>query len=141
MKFAVFVAWLALCLPAAAQSVAGIWLTQNRDGVVEIRTCPTGLCGYVVGITKFQPNGDPPVDNHGRSRCHLQIIPDGHEDADGIWSSHITDPDDGDTYTINLQPEGPDRLRMRGYIGLPLLGHTVYWTRFTGTLTPHCHIQ
>jgi uncharacterized protein (DUF2147 family) len=142
MKFAVLLTWLAWCLPAAAQpSVIGTWMTQNDGGVVQIEPCPTGICGYVVGITKFQPDGATPLDVHGRSRCHLQIIPDGHQDSDGVWSSHITDPDDGDTYTIDLRPDGPDRLHMRGYIGLPLFGRTVYWTRFTGTLTPDCHIR
>ncbi|MEJ1976245.1 MAG: DUF2147 domain-containing protein [Acetobacteraceae bacterium] len=142
MKLPVLLAWLALCVPAAAQpTVMGTWLTQNRDGVVNIHACPTGLCGDVVGITGFQPNGAPPVDVQGRSRCHLQIIPDGHPDDDGLWFGHITNPDDGQTYTIEVQPDGPDRLRMRGYIGLPLLGSTVYWTRFTGKLTPDCHIE
>jgi hypothetical protein len=29
---------------------------------------------------------------------------------------------------------------MRGYIGLPILGRTVFWTHFTQRLTPDCHI-
>ncbi len=142
MKYAVLLAWLACCLPAAAQStVMGDWLTQDRDGVVSIQPCATGLCGYLVGIIGFKPNGAPPVDVHGRSLCRYPIIPDGRQNPDGVWDSHIVDPHDGDTHTIELQADAYGRLRMRGYIGLPLLGHTLYWTRFRGQLTPDCHFR
>jgi uncharacterized protein (DUF2147 family) len=125
---------------ADPNAVIGTWWTQDRDGVVQLYRCPAGLCGSVVGITTFHPDGSPPVDLHGRTRCHLQIVPDGKIDSDGIWNSHIIDPDDGKVYTINLHVDDDGRLRMRGYIGLPLFGRTVFWTRFAGHLTPDCHV-
>ena len=109
--------------------------------MVEIDRCGNGLCGYVVGITAFLPGNVTPVDNHGRSRCKLQIIPDGAQASDGSWDSHITNPDDGKTYTITMRLEPGGRLRMRGYIGIPLFGRTVFWTRFTGRTTADCHID
>ena len=135
----------ALCLSGAARAasskdVEGIWWTQDHDGVVQIYTCPSGLCGIVAGITGFRPDGSAPVDLHGHTRCHLQIIPDGKLRADGVWDSHITNPDNDKTYTITLQRTPDGRLRMRGYIGLPIFGETVFWTRFTGHLTPDCHV-
>lgn len=126
---------------AAEPAVSGIWWTQDHGGVVQIYGCGNGLCGKVVGITQFGPGGQTPVDVHGRSRCQLQIIPDGKLDQDGYWDSHITNPDDDKTYTITLRVQPDGRLRMRGYIGIPLLGKTVFWTRFTGHLTPDCHIE
>ena len=140
---------LALALPASAQqvsapgnsaSIMGRWWTQNRDGVVDIEPCPAGLCGFVAGITEFHADGSPPVDFQGRSRCRLQIIPDGAQEPDGTWDSHITDPDDGKTYTLTMRLDREGRLRVRGYIGIPLFGRTVFWTRFTGRTTPDCHI-
>ena len=127
--------------PAGVQNaVGGQWVTAGNGGIVALRPCGSGMCGTVDGITGFQANGDPPVDVHGRSRCHLTIIPDLQLDADGVWGGHVTNPDDGKTYTIQitLDPEG--RLRMRGYIGIPLFGLTTVWTRFGGRLTPDCHI-
>jgi uncharacterized protein (DUF2147 family) len=95
----------------------------------------------VVGVTDFDADGSALKDLHGRSRCHLQIIPDGKVEADGTWDSHITNPDDGKVYTITLRVDEDGRLRMRGYIGIPLFGRTVFWTRFNGRLTPDCHLR
>ena len=119
----------------------GIWWTQKRDGVVELYPCSAGLCGRVAGIVQFDADGAPPQDLHGRSRCHLPLITGGRVNANGVWDSRITNPDDDKTYTITLQVEADGRLRMRGYIGLPLFGETVYWTRFTEHLTADCHIH
>ncbi len=134
---------LVIAHPARAadpNGIVGTWWTQDKDGVVKITTCPDGLCGSVVGITTFRPDGSAPLNLHARSRCHLRIISDGTVDGDGVWNSHITNPDDDKVYTINLRLDERGRLRMRGYIGLPLFGQTVYWTRFGGHLTDDCHI-
>ena len=119
----------------------GTWWTQDRDGVVELYACPAGLCGRVAGIVSFEPDGSPPRDLHGHSRCHLPLIRDGKLDSTGVWDSHITNPDDDKTYTIRLRVDPDGRLRMRGYIGIPLLGKTVFWTRFDRHLTADCHLR
>ncbi len=133
--------WTGTARAADPQAVMGTWWTQDRDGVVRISPCSSGLCGTVVGIIHFQPDGSAPKDIQGRSRCNLQIIPGGTAEADGSWDSHITNPDDGKTYTITLRVDPDGRLRMRGYIGIPLFGRTVFWTRFKGHLTADCHLQ
>ena len=122
-------------------SVMGIWWTQDRDGVVQLYPCASGLCGRVAGIVHFQPDGSPPTDLHGHSRCHLPLISDGKVDRDGVWDSHITNPDDDKSYTIRLQVDPDGRLRMRGYVGLPIFGRTVFWTRFNQRMTADCHIR
>ena len=136
---------LLAAIPAArawdSQAVFGAWWTPDRDGVVEIRSCNETLCGIVVGVTVFRPDGTAKLDTHGQSRCHLQIIHGGSVSNNGVWTSHITDPDDDTTYTIQLRVDEHGRLRMRGYIGVPWIGQTVYWTRFDGRVTPDCHIQ
>ena len=126
---------------AEPAAVMGIWWTQDRDGVVQLYACPNGLCGRVAGIVSFQPNGAAPTDLHGHSRCHLPLVSDGKVDSGGVWDSHITNPDDDKTYTIRLQVDPDGRLRMRGYVGLPIFGKTVFWTRFTQQLTADCHIR
>jgi uncharacterized protein (DUF2147 family) len=125
----------------AQPTILGSWLTEDRGGVVTLRPCSAGVCGTVDGVTAFQPNGGPPLDYRGQSRCHLQIVPDLHQDDPGHWSGHITNPDDGKTYNIKISLDERGRLAMRGYIGIPLLGRTTLWSRFNGRLTPDCHIQ
>ena len=136
--------WLLACLaawPAMAEpSPVGRWLTQDGHGVVALLPCGPSICGTVEGITGFQPDGAPPVDWQGRSRCHLTIVSDLQLEDAGIWVGHITNPDDGSTYSIHIAVDPQGRLRMRGYIGIPLLGKTTVWTRYQGRLTPDCHL-
>ncbi len=124
-----------------SRAVFGAWWTPDHSGVVDIAPCPAGLCGTVIGVTDLRPDGTAKLDAKGHSRCHLQIVPGGTVNGDGVWDSHIVDPDDEKTYTIQLRVDDQGRLRMRGYIGIPLFGQTVYWTRFAGHVTPECHIS
>ena len=130
-----------MALAANPQAVMGLWWTQDHDGIVELYPCTQGVCGRVAGIVTFEPDGSAPRDLHNRSRCRLALINGGKPDADGVWDSRITNPDDDKTYTIRLRVDPDGRLRMRGYIGIPLLGQTVYWTRFDQHLTADCHIR
>ena len=133
-----------ICLgihPALAQnSLLGRWMTEDGQGVVALQPCGAAICGTVEGIAKFQPNGAPPVDFEGRSRCHLPIISDLVVEEPGVWAGHITNPDDGKVYSIHISIDPQGKMRMRGYIGIPLLGRTTVWTRYPGKLMPDCHI-
>ncbi len=124
-----------------ADSVFGAWWTPKHDGVVDIAPCDAGLCGTVIGVTRRRPDGSAELDQRGQSRCHLEIIHGGSASSEGVWDSHITNPDDEQTYTIELHVDESGRLRMRGYIAIPLLGETVFWTRFDGHVTPDCQIS
>ena len=133
--------FLLVAAPALAQpTIMGKWMVADNGGVITLARCGTSICGTVDGITGFRPNGAAPVDINGRSRCHLQIIPDLVLEEPGLWSGHITNPDDGKTYSINISLDPAGQLRMRGYIGIPLLGRTTIWTRYDGKLTPDCHL-
>jgi uncharacterized protein (DUF2147 family) len=49
---------------------------------------------------------------------------------DGTWGNgRIYDPATGNTYTCQLTLDGDHRLRLRGYVGIPLIGRTTIWTR------------
>ena len=141
MRALFVLAWLASAPVVAEPSPVGRWLTQDGGGIVGIHPCGDVLCGSVDGIITFQPNGAPPVDYRGQSRCHLTIISDLEEDDPGVWAGHITNPDDGKTYTIQVTIDPTDHLRMRGYFGIPLLGRTTVWSRYRGKLSPDCHAE
>jgi uncharacterized protein (DUF2147 family) len=139
-KILVLLACLVASPALAQQSVTGRWMTADNGGVVVLTACGTMICGTVDGITGFRPNGTAPVDVNGRSRCHLQIISDLVLEEPGLWAGHITNPDDGKVYSIHISLDPEGKLRMRGYIGIPLLGRTTIWTRYEGKLTPDCHL-
>ena len=50
-------------------------------------------------------------------------------DGDEWNGGYIYDPDSGKTYKCKMWLEGTDRLNVKGYIGVSLLGRAETWTR------------
>jgi uncharacterized protein (DUF2147 family) len=138
-----YLAGLALGLFVSSASAApiaspiGTWLTANSHGVIAIAQCGDALCGRIVGIDRA-PTDPMPTDVDGRSQCGLTIITNEKPTGDGTWVGQITDPRDGDTYQAELWVDDSGDLHLRGYIGIPLLGSTQVWRKFTGHLTAEC---
>jgi uncharacterized protein (DUF2147 family) len=52
------------------------------------------------------------------------------KDRPNVWNNgEIYDPDSGKTYSCRLTLENTRRLRVRGYVGLTILGVTQIWSR------------
>jgi uncharacterized protein (DUF2147 family) len=125
---------------ATAATVEGPWLVEDRDAVIKIEACGDMLCGLIVGIGKFSPDGSPPTDISGRSQCGLEIMHALVRSESDRWFGTITNPEDGRTYKIRLSLDDDGRLRLRGYLGIPLFGSTQMWTAYSGTLTADCRM-
>jgi uncharacterized protein (DUF2147 family) len=125
----------------AAPGIFGRWLTQDRDGVIELAPCGPDLCGRIVGLDLPRlPNGDVPRDPQGRPQCGLQIL-HARPDGAGGWAGRITDPSDGTDWTCTLRLDAEGRVKLRGYVLVPLLGATQTWTPFTGTIGADCKFK
>ncbi len=136
----VILAALATAGPAGAAGPEGLWLTQDHDGVIELRACGAGLCGRIVGMTQtVRPDGSIPADPQGHPMCGL-IILHALPDGPGQWSGEITDPTDGSGWNCTLRLDATGNVKLRGYLLVPLLGRTQTWTPFTGTLGQGCVI-
>ena len=132
-----------LALGARAQdqpSPIGLWLTQNQGGVIRIDRCDEALCGKIAGIVFDHPDDAMPLDSRGQPQCGLTIIEHTTSDVQGVWSGRITDPRDGSTYDAQIRLAGHDRLLLRGYLVVPLLGQTQIWTRYAGPLREGCRL-
>ncbi len=125
---------------AHSAAIEGLWLTEDRDGVVQIETCGAALCGRIVGIGTFRPDGTPPKDVQGRSQCGIEIMHRLLERAPGRWYGTVTDPEDGRSYDLRLSLDEAGRLEMRGYLGITLFGSTQIWTRYVGTIGAGCRM-
>lgn len=135
----VFVLVGALLAPGLARAddperqVLGVWLTEGGEGRIEIlRQADGRFAGRVVS---GREDGDKDVHNpdpalRDRPVKGLEILQGfRHEGGGRFVEGRIYDPSSGNTYRAQLTLLDADTLKLRGYIGIPLLGGTQTWTR------------
>jgi uncharacterized protein (DUF2147 family) len=133
---------IAPAVSADSSSVMGPWLTENRRGVIEMFPCADKVCGRLFWMADPLRNGKPSLDDYNpklelrqRPLCGMTILGDFHETEPHHWEDGwIYDPDSGKTYHATMTLEDNGTLRLRGYIGIPLLGESQHWTRSDGSL-------
>lgn len=132
-------ALLALSQTAFAQAdrIVGTWLNASQEGRIQITKSGQLFYGKIAWLKnpndeKGQPktdknNPDPSLKN--KPLQNLIILRD-FEYEDGKWvDGTIYDPKSGRTYNCELKMSSDDRLDVRGYIGISLIGRTETWTR------------
>jgi uncharacterized protein (DUF2147 family) len=134
---------LSLAVPAAGTSddqatlILGNWLTEARDGIIEISIAGDGTYqGKIVGGNSPQRQDQHNSDPARRAQLLLgQTIFQGMKyDGEGKWSGGtIYDPDSGRIYKCRLERLDAQRLQVRGFIGFALLGRSQVWTRYRGS--------
>ncbi|WP_159802115.1 DUF2147 domain-containing protein [Flavobacterium sp. MK4S-17] len=123
---------------AQAQDVTGKWKTIDDEtgeakSIVEIYEQNGKVYGKVVEIlnpakknakcTKCKgADKDKPIDG-------LVIIKGLTKDGDEYTDGDILDPNKGKLYSCTIKLEGKDKLNVRGYLGISLLGRTQTWYR------------
>ena len=123
---------------AATQTsdVAGIWMTDDGDGAVEIRACGAELCGHIYAILRLPHPERPALDNNnanvalrGRTLCGMPMMGGLRPAGPGQWSGGwIYDPKAGKTYGLDITLQG-GQLSVHGTLPGTLLGRTVTWSR------------
>jgi uncharacterized protein (DUF2147 family) len=119
------------------QSAVGHWQIINRDGkpggkvdtylvegklfgkVVEVRPGrdPKDVCEKCSGELKNQPI------------LGMIIMRNFHPEGEDWVGGTVIDPENGKEYKGKIWSVGQDRLSMRGYVGISLLGRTESWVR------------
>jgi uncharacterized protein (DUF2147 family) len=137
---------LALSGPIATQPVIGraaeppspIGCWQDEDALFEIYNSQGTLSGRIVSVkNEAAIDGTIRTDIHNpdpskRARPIIGLVMmSGFVKQSGTHWDHgtIYDPRDGSTYSCSMDLEGPDTIKVRGYIGVALLGRTETWTR------------
>jgi uncharacterized protein (DUF2147 family) len=127
---------------AAAQDdpAFGRWLTENGKAAVEIAPCGAQACGRIVWLADpLGPTGQPLRDRRNpdpalrdRTVCGMALLGGFTREGPGRWTGgEIYSAENGKTYSANMTVED-GRLRLRGYVGLPMFGETQVWTRDVG---------
>lgn len=130
---ALLAAPLAASPPATAEQIAGRWITDDKDAVIEIAPCGVHLCGKIARYLIVPPGGADQRDIRNkesalRSRKLLGLTVLSGFAADGdAFRGRIYDPRNGKTYRSVLRRAGPALLEVKGCIG-PIC-RAFHWTR------------
>lgn len=121
---------------ANSSAIQGTWLSGDGDGLIGIKVTDTLLRGVILGSRADDParpqtdvkNPDPEL--RDRPLIGLDLFSGFTYDGDGAWSGgSIYDPNSGKTYRCKLQLVDNNTLKVRGFIGISLLGRTEMWKR------------
>ena len=120
---------------AATPIPVGRWIWDTGEAAIEFHPCGTALCGRVVWLRDETTHGSEHAvdlripDSSLRSRriCGMDYITALRQNQDGVWvAGRIYDFLHGRTYDLDLTNVRPDRIEMRGYQGIHLLGTTLH---------------
>lgn len=124
--------WTGAAQAASAEDAKGIWMTAEKDAVVEFADCPDragSLCGKIV----WDKDAGTPADT-----CGLRIAQVNRYEKDAWRDGWVYDPRDKKNYKATIRVK--DRtLNIRAFIGVEVLGETEQLARVDALpATPVC---
>jgi uncharacterized protein (DUF2147 family) len=117
-------------------SAIGVW--RNDDATFEIFDNQGKLSGKIIALKEAQtPEGKQKLDIHNpdpskreRPIVGLVFMSGFSRKSDVRWEDGtIYDPKTGNTYTGSMELEGTETIKVRGFVGISLMGRTDVWTR------------
>lgn len=125
---------------AASDSPVGLWRiiddqTGQAMGIMKIYETPSGAIAGRLERT-FDPSDKDKVctecddDRQGKPLLGLEIMRGLRKQGDEYTGGTILDPETGSIYSVMIKVTGNgDKLLVRGYMGISLLGRTQTWVR------------
>jgi uncharacterized protein (DUF2147 family) len=122
-----------------ADDITGVWLTNGKEPAkIHVYKAGDKFFGKIVWLKNPAKDGKPKVDSKNPDKnkqsqpiIGLVILQNFTFDDDEWEDGKIYDPESGKTYSCNISLDGNNKLKVRGYIGVSLLGRTETWTRST----------
>ena len=125
----------------AAESPLGRWKTiddetNKEKSVVEVYEAGGKLYGKIVELLQEKDGGAGKLcekctgSDANKPLVGMVFVKDLKKDDDEYTGGTIMDPNNGKTYKCKMEVvEGGEKLKVRGFIGLSLLGRTQIWQR------------
>ena len=130
---------------ADEDKIVGLWNTPKNDCKIEIFKNGIKYCGRIAWLKEpLYPADDgggmagkPVVDRENpnpnlrfRTLIGLQLIESFTYTGKNVWEKGtIYNPDNGKTYKCKMTLSAPNRLEVKGFIGIPLFGAISVWAR------------
>lgn len=117
--------------------ILGKWINSSGEGQIEVVKKGDTYFGKLVWIKE-------PNDENGKTRLDvknpnaslrqkpllgLEIVKNFIFEDDKWTDGKVYDPKTGKTYSGNMSMDGLNKLNMRGYIGISIIGRTEVWKR------------
>jgi uncharacterized protein (DUF2147 family) len=115
----------------------GTWTNEGKEARFEIYKCGDKLCGKILWLKEPNRDGKPKTDiNNPELKLRNQpliglVFIKGFEyDGDYKWDEGtIYDPKNGNTYSAYMKMNSKDKMEVKGYIGISLIGRSQTWVR------------
>jgi|GEM_PF-442262 len=120
-----------------ADIILGTWLSEHADGKILIYKNNGKYFGRLSWIKRRNVDGSPVLDvknpepaKQKEKVMGLEILK-GFKYAGGkTWNGgFIYDPLSGKTYSCRISTDNSIKIKIRGFIGIPLFGRSTFWTR------------
>jgi uncharacterized protein (DUF2147 family) len=139
-KSLIVLLFFAMCGTAAfaqnADAILGKWVNPSGEGQIQIYKKGSKFFGKLAWLKTPDENGKPKTDHknpdaslQSRPVLGLEILKDFTFDGEDVYEDGtIYDPKSGKTYSCKMTLNG-NKLKIRGYVGISLLGRSEVWTR------------
>jgi len=138
MRFYIFFLLITIFCQSQSDEILGIWLEEEKQSKIEIYKEDNRFFGKIIWLKE-------PLDEYGNVKLDkknpntslrkktingLVIMKDLKYIKKGEWSKgEIYDARSGKTYSLEVYMKNPNKLDLRGYLGLTLFGKTTNWSR------------
>ncbi len=123
---------------APGDAILGTWFNEEKDAKIDVYKQNGKYFGKVIWMKNpLDANGKPKTDVENpdpnlrsRRRLGLVILTDlAHKAGAKYAQGKVYDPKSGKTYSAQAELAGNNKLKLRGYIAVSLIGRTSEWTR------------
>ncbi|MFN3908357.1 MAG: DUF2147 domain-containing protein [Flavobacterium sp.] len=121
-----------------AQQLVGKWKTIDDEtgktkSIIQIYEQNGKYYGKIIELLLPEDKGklcDKCSGTNKNKPIEGMVIMEGmNKDGDGFSGGKIMDPKSGKTYKCSIEFDGKDALKVRGFIGISLIGRTQTWKR------------
>jgi uncharacterized protein (DUF2147 family) len=141
--------FIAVAGASASESLDGYWMDSDGEVLLHISQCGNARCGKVAWMKKpLGPDGGPLRDYRNsdaklqpRFVCGLAVVTGFKKQPDGTWGDGtVYVPDHGTSFSGYAEVLGPNKVKVSGYVLLPIFGSSEVWTR-VNRQPPTCEEQ
>ncbi|HEX8546106.1 MAG TPA: DUF2147 domain-containing protein [Cytophagaceae bacterium] len=117
-------------------AILGKWYNAEKTSIIQIYKSGNSYNGKIVWLKEVTRNGKPRTDeNNSDEKLRARLLMgmemlSGFSFEDNQWENgKIYDPRKGETYSCTIKMLDPNKLEVRGYVGISMFGKSTIWTK------------